>query len=50
MSRSGIVFANSAYSILPGCNDVIIIKRNEKGYYKTDISATSKEKCESFGR
>lgn len=31
------------YSILPGSNDVIIIKRNEKGYYKTDIPATSKE-------
>lgn len=31
------------YSLLPGSNDVIIIKRNEKGYYKTDIPATSKE-------
>ena len=31
------------YSILPGSNDVIIIKRNEKGYYKTDIPTASKE-------
>ena len=31
------------YSLLPGSNDVIIIKRNEKGYYKTDIPAASKE-------
>ena len=31
------------YSILPGSNDVIIIKRNEKGYYKTDIPARTKE-------
>ena len=31
------------YSLFPGSNDVIIIKRNEKGYYKTDIPAPSKE-------
>ena len=31
------------YSILPGSSDVIIIKRNEKGYYKTDIPAASAE-------
>lgn len=31
------------YSILPSSNDVIIIKRNEKSYYKTDIPVASKE-------
>lgn len=31
------------YSLLPGSKDVIIIRRNEMGYYKTDIPTASKE-------
>lgn len=31
------------YSVLSGSGDVVIVKRNEKGYYKTDIPSASKE-------
>lgn len=31
------------YSTLSSTDEIIIIKRNEKGYYKTDIPSTSKE-------
>lgn len=31
------------YSTLPGSGDIIIIKRNEQGYYKTDIPTESKD-------
>ena len=33
------------YSILPGSGEIIIVKRNEKGYYTPNIPAASKEEA-----
>ena len=33
------------YSVLPGSGEIIIVKRNEKGYYTPNIPAASKEEA-----
>ena len=33
------------YSILPGSGEIIVVKRNEKGYYNPHIPAASKEQA-----
>lgn len=33
------------YSILPGSGEIIVVKRNEKGYYNPHIPAVSKEQA-----
>ena len=36
------------YSVLSGSDEIIIIKRGEKGYFKTDIPAADKEEARSI--
>ena len=36
------------YSVLSGSNEIIIIKRGEKGYFKTDIPVTDKDEARSI--
>lgn len=36
------------YSVLSGSDEIIIIKRGEKGYFKTDIPATDKDEARSI--
>lgn len=36
------------YSVLSGSDEIIIIKRGEKGYFKTDIPVTDKDEARSI--
>ena len=38
----------TSYSVLSGSDKIIIIKRGEKGYFKTDIPVTDKDKARSI--
>ena len=36
------------YSVLSGSDEIIIIKRGEKGYFKTDIPVTDKDEARNI--
>lgn len=36
------------YSLLPGSDEIIIIRRNEKGYYRADIPTADKEEARTM--
>ena len=47
-NTAAIPAPEQCYSVLSGSDEIIIIKRGEKGYFKTDIPVTDKDEARSI--